>query len=608
MSPEQARGQEIDHRSDIFSLGTILYEMLAGEPPFKGEHEAALLYVIVHEEQNQLPDTLLDEYPDLKYVSARMLEKDPAKRYQSMDELRADLIGLMGDTKQISSATRSSLRRSEWRSKRRFGYIGLAVLAVVVLFAAYFLMQRDKHVTNLRSIAVLPFDDIVTEPGYEWFGYAQREAITGHLTKIDNLKVISNVSSNRFRDSDLTPSEIAGELGVATLLKASVQQSGGRLLLMIKLIEAGTNDVIWAEDYNRDLGDVFDVQAEVALSVADQLRARLAENVEDRINARPTENLEAYKLVLQSLAEWASGDVDRRAESLELLRQAIEIDPEYSQAYGRLAMAYFGLPFYGYKTPRETTSLARKNALKALELDEGNQLANNALILIKMMYDWDWKGAEESAKKYIDLYPGASLAYENYAWILMLTGRIQEMVDMQSISRELDPLSESKMQNDGERLYYARRYDEAIKASLDAIELNPNHAESRVYLGLSYIKKGLNVEALEVLEEELELFGYGRPEIDQMIGTAFAMAGAHARAREVLDFLLETSRDRWVPPSRIANIYFALGEDDLGFEWLERAFAEHDPTLPFIKVDPVYDRLISDPRYIAMLEKLGLAG
>jgi TolB-like protein/Flp pilus assembly protein TadD len=608
MSPEQARGEEVDQRSDIFSLGTILYEMLAGEPPFAGEHEAAMLYGIVHEEHKSLPERVTGGNPGLQEIIDRVLAKDPAGRYQRAEELRSDLLRLLGDTGRISTASVSSVRAAGPSSRKRaYTYIGLAVVASIVLFAFYFFVIRDQAHADRRSIAVLPFKNIVTEPGYEWFGEGMREAITGHLTKIEDLRVMSNASANKFRDSDLSPGEIAEELDVATILEASVQQTGGRMHLMIKLIDARTDNYIWAEDYDRDLEDVFAVQTDVALKIVEQLRATLSSDVEQRIEARPTENIEAYKLLMKGQAQWGKRTHEDRLQGLATYEEAIKVDPDYAEAHAKLAMSYVLITFYAYLPPKEMMPKAKECALKALELDETNVLAHNALAMVRSYFEWDLIEAEKQWKRFIELNPGDSRGHFGRGWTLMFLRRFDEAVTEYRKGLELNPQVAGLQQNMGELLYYCRRYDESIEESLRAIEMNPNFPQSHMFLGAAYHAKGMDREAIVALDKEQEMSGGEKPEVENWIGTAYAMVGEHDKARVVLAHLHEMSKDRWVASVIFANIHFALGEVDRGFQYLDRAVEERDSRLVYILVHPVYDSVKDDPRYREILTRAGLA-
>ncbi|MDD3643781.1 MAG: tetratricopeptide repeat protein, partial [Candidatus Krumholzibacteria bacterium] len=401
--------------------------------------------------------------------------------------------------------------------------------------------------------------------------------------------------------------EIAGKLGVATVLEGSVQQAGGRVHLAVRLIDARSDDYIWSQEYDRGMEDVFAVQADVALNVADRLRATLTSEVEGRIETSPTENIEAYKLLMRGRDIWNRATHEDRLEAIRLFEQASEAAPDYADAYARLADAYRLITLYGYLPPEQMIPKAKEYARKALAIDEGNVLAHATLSGIAGHHEWKWKESERLCLRAIELNPGDAGCHAAYAWDLMLRGRFDEAVAEQRKALELDPLSVGHRQNEGEILYYARRYDESIEASRRAIEMNPNYPQSRMFMGASYLGKGMREEALAALAQEQELSRGTRPEVENWIGFAYAMAGEKEKARAVLDHLLEMSKERWVSPFVIATIYVGLGEQDRGFEWLGKAYEERDSRLAYLKVHPVYDIVKSDPRYLAMLERVGLA-
>jgi serine/threonine-protein kinase len=608
MSPEQARGEEVDHRSDIFSLGAVLYEMLASEPPFRGEHEAAMLYGIVHEEPEALSEKCGDVPEELCEAVEKALKKDPAERYQQAEELRSSLRQLTGDTGRISAASGSPARPQGKSSRKRiFTFAGLAAAAAIVLFLAYLFIPRDQAHADRRSIAVMPFKNIVTEPGYEWLADGMRERITGHLTKIEDLKVISNDSVDKFRDTGLTNKEIAGKLGFATILEASVQQTGGRMLLMFKLVDARTDDYIWAEDYDRDLEDVQAVQTDVALNVVEQLKATLSPEVEKRIKARPTDNFEAYKLLMRGQEQWSKQTYEDRLRALATYEEAIRVDPDFADAYSKLADGYLLITLYGYMSPKEMIPKAKEYISKALELDKDNLSAYETSALLKGHFEWDLKESEKMWKRVIELNPGYAGGYAGLGWTHMLMKRFDEAIAEHRRGLELNPESVAYQQNLGEILYYARRYDESIEASLRAIEMDPDYAQSRMFIGAAYHGKGMDREAVAELDKEQEMSGGERPEVENWIGSIYAMVGEEDKARAVLEHLHEMSRDRWVSSFVIATIHMALGEVDPGFQWLEKAYEEMDTRLVFLMLHPAYDGVRTDPRYIDILNRTGLA-
>ncbi len=611
MSPEQARGEDVDASSDVWSLGSVLYEMLTGQRAFPGDHPEAVLYAILH--TDPLPALVLES------IVQRCLAKDSSARYPSAQELARALRAAPVDPADPSDATVASrnattasrdttarTRPGLTSGRRRQLAAGLFIVFAIATAAGLWQSLRPSAPVDHRSIAVLPFKRIVVDPGYEWFAEGMTEAIIGHLTKLAGLKVTSSTSTDHYRDSDLPLREIAEELGVATILEGSVQQSGDRVRLMVKLIDAETDAHLWAEDYDRTLEDVFAVQADVALKIVERLRLTLGVEVRDRIASVPTENLEAYKLLMKG-AEVAKGRThEARVEALKFYEAAVRLDPNYADALYQLAYSYWAITLYGNLSPREMIPKAKEYAHRALEIDPHHSEAHWLLAMLLGHGEWNWDAAEQQWLTLRELSPGDAGAHAGYGWFKMLMGDFEAAVREYRETILLNPLSAGLQQNRGEILYYCRSFEESIIESEKAIQMNPNYPQSRMFIGASYAALGMQEEALAALEEEARLSKGERPEVENWIGTIFALAGDEARARESLARLMAWREDRWVSPYSIGVLHIALGEVDEGFRWLEQSYEDHDPRLPFLKVHPAMDPVKEDPRYQELLARIGL--
>ncbi|NIN73122.1 MAG: tetratricopeptide repeat protein [Gemmatimonadetes bacterium] len=481
------------------------------------------------------------------------------------------------------------------------------VLLALVMGAAWLALRHNASTPSpdAKSIAVLPFTNMSADPDNEYFSDGITDDIILHLSKITELEVISRTSVMRYKDTDLNLRQIGEQLGVATILEGGVQRAGDRVRINAQLIDAATDAHLWAESYDRELTDIFAIQSDVAQRIAAALQATLTADERERIKAAPTGNLEAYDLYLRGRFFWS-----QRGEGIErglaYFQQALELDPDYARAHAGVADCYNLLGFYAYLRPEEAFPAAKAAALRALEIDERLDEAHASLGFVKLFYEWDAHGAAAEHRRALELNPNSPQAHHWYASTLATLGRFDDAIDHAQRAVEIDPLSVYESVALGWQLIGARRYAEARERLPRAIELNPDFALAHWLLGEAYAYDSRVPESLSHFQRAVELSGRN-PWAVSGLGWAYARHGDETRAREILAELLERSNREYVSPYMLAEVHLGLGENDQALDFLEQAFQERNPNLMSLHYYPFWDDLRSEPRFVALIETVGLA-
>ena len=458
-----------------------------------------------------------------------------------------------------------------------------------------------------RRIAVLPLVNISPDSQDEYFADGMTEEIIYTLSKIKRLKVIAYTSVMAYKGRRKKIAEIGQELKVGTILEGSVRKAGNKLRITAQLVDVRGEEHLWSQQYDRDLEDVFVIQSDIAKRVAEALQVHLLAGERREIEREPTESLEAYDLYLKGRHFWSKRTGEGFRKAIECFERAIEIDPDYALAYVGLADVYMVLPLFVPTPSKEAFLRAKKAALQAMLLDDTLAEAHTSFALLKTNCDWDWAGAEWEFKRALALKPGYATAHHWYGELLMYTGRFDEALEEMNRALELDPLSAIINLSPGQVYYCIGDYDKAIEVFQKTIKMVPNFPFTHIWLGMAYLEKSMYEEALATLQQAKALPGSWPSMADAVIGGVYARMGKRHAAQEVLDELLERSEREHLPPSWIATLYSALGENDQCFEWLERAYDERDQFLLFLaKAAPLLEGARSDPRFTALLKRMGL--
>ena len=545
MSPEQAKGEATDARSDIFSFGVVLYEMLSGHRAFSKNSAVETMAAIVRDEPAPL-----DAPSNLSAIVARCLRKSPAGRFQTMDEIRAVL-------EQATAAPAATAKTP--------------------------------------SIAVLPFANMSADKENEYFSDGLAEEILNLLAKIPGLKVIARTSAFAFKGKEQDIRKIAETLGVGTILEGSVRRSGSRIRVTAQLIEAENGSHLWSERYDRDMTDVFAIQDEIAQAISEALKVRLAPRAQ-------TVNVEAYQNYLKGQYYRARVTPESLAKAKEFYEQALAIDPNYAPAYGGLALYYYAQGVLGIKRPADIVSLAKSAAEKALAIDPAIGQAHIVLANIAGTFDYDWKMAEKHCRQALEAEPVPPRVRFGYVMHYLLPwGRVADALEQCRLGLETDPLSIIDHYGMAWSLYHAKQYPEAIECTRRALEIDPNSYNIWSTMGLVQLHAGSTQEAITSLKRAVELAPWWHMGVGSL-AAAYHQAGDHERSREWARKLAESQGQS----VGAALYYAAAGEVEAMFEALDGAHRQRDAFLLYIRNLPFFDRSRADPRYQALLQKMNL--
>jgi len=571
MAPEQLLRGQSDARSDLYALGVMLYQMTTGRLPFTETLASALIEAICH----RAPAPPGSWNPALSQLTdrivLRLLAKEPDRRYQSAGELNADL-------RRVCSSGPASFAREE--------------------------TDRASTQARIGSIAVLPLENLSGDPEQDYFADGMTEALITGLAKIRALRVISRTSVMRYKGARIPLPEIARALDVDAIVEGSVLQSGGRVRITALLVDTATDRHLWAETYERDVGDILSLQSEVAQAIAGEIRVTITPQEVARLERRSAVDPDAYQAYLKGRYHWEKRSEEALRKAQHFFQEAIDLDPGYAPAYAGLADYYITLGNFNLADSHEVYPKAKAAALRGLEMDPSSAEAYTSLASVKGSYEWDREGAERDFRHAIALNPNYANAHHWFADHLVSLARFDEGMAEIARAQSLDPLSLVMNADAGGYLFYAGRYDEAVQSVRKTIDLDPSFAPSYRQLGGILEQMGRFEEAIEAFEKAKEVSGSATYSLTALAHT-YALSGRREHAMKMLAQLGDLAKRKYVSPYSLAAVHVALGDFDRAFAYLDRAVEAHDRALIWIRVAPRFNPIRSDSRLGAILRAVG---
>ena len=591
MSPEQTEGKDADMRSDIFSFGTVLYEMLSGRRAFRGNSVASTFGAILHKD----PDPL-SAPSALNTIVSRCLAKAPDARFQTATELLSAL----------ETASNDAHPAVAYRGKLHKRPVAIAVASLMIVVAvALAVYLRFGRRGGIDSIAVLPLDIRSSDPEADYISDGITESINNSLARLPGLRVIPHSVALHYKGKAMDVQKIGDALGVHAALTGRVTQRGDDLIVGVELDDVRNGKQLWGQRYNRKVADLLGVENDIAREVSERLRSQLSVADRHRLRLGSTASPAAYQLYLKGNFHTFKFTKEGFRKGIGYLNRAIALDPNYAQAYSALAYNYINQDDW-FMAPKIAGPKAGEAARKALALDDSEVGAHVALAIETHWYEWNWVGAEREFKRAIELNPDNGGAHGYYSWFLAPMGRNDQAIAEAEQERQTDPLGSNENFTLGSVLVFARQWDKAIEQLRNAINLDPNYWFDHCFLGRAYEQKGRVAEAIVEFQRALEL---DREQTENWagLGHAYALQGNRVEAQKVLDHLKDLSAHAYVAPYNVAVIYAGLGDKDQTFTWLSRAYHERSYLLAlYLTTDARLDGLHSDPRFDEIRKRIGL--
>lgn len=619
MAPEQARGEPANTRSDVFSLGSVLYELATGRPAFANASHALTFEAILNRQPTPIQTINPALQVDVIRIINKALEKDPALRFQSAADLLADLKRVRRDLDSGAAVASSgpsvgadgpstSARRPTWRRAAIIaGLVGVSVIAGAAAMLTWRVMElrRSPAHGEATSILVLPLVNGASNPQLDDLTDGLTEALINRLSGIASLRVLARNTSFRFKDVDVDPTETGRRLGVKAVITGRVEQQGDTIRVGIELVEVATGSQLWGSRFNRAGAELLAIEEDLSRAIAESLRVRLSTAESTSLSRRPTDSVEAYRLYLTGRRHWNQRTPHDLLTAIDYFNRAIDADAAFALAYSGIAESYVLLPAQGIGAlaPNEAMPRARVAAVKALELDPGIADAHTALAYVKLNYDWDWAGAALSFEQARVVRPIDATFWR--AAFLAATGKPEDAIAEAKSAAALDPLSGIVSAGLSWMYHLAARFDDERREAEKALELNPRLAMAHWRLASALTALGRQQEAIEAQRRAVMHSG-GSADMLAALSYVLARAGQHAEARETLDELLKTATTKYVSSLSVSLAHLALGDRTRALAALEAAHEERAWGLAFIGVEPFFDALRPEPRFSALLQRMRL--
>jgi eukaryotic-like serine/threonine-protein kinase len=614
MSPEQVRGEDLDHRSDIFTFGAVLYEMLSGSRAFKGRTSAEIMSAVLRDDPPDLTGVTPPVHPTVLRTIRHCLEKNPLQRFQSAHDLAfqlgmaiegPDLQRLKHDTdlrNQVLPAARLTVQN------RLFMAVMLVVLIVALGLVGYHFIHRPP---NKISVAVLPLvnaapiDSGTPNAEMDYLADGITDGIIDRLSRISRLRVVARDSVFHYRQTQENPVQIGLQLHVSTVVVGRVFTRGDTVSVETAMVNVSNSSEIWRKQYRRKLSETATVHDDIASAIARQLGLKLTSEEERQLAKHDTENPEAYQLYLKGLFYWNKWTKDGFRKATDYFNQAVKKDPHYAKAYAGLADTYNFLGESAYTAPEQVWQKAKSAAMQAVKLDDTLPEAHISLALVREGYDWDWAGAESEFKRAIQLNPNYASSHQWYGDFLTRMGRFDEARMELKKAQELDPLSLLTNTSLGRLHYFTRQYDAAVQQFKKTLDMDPKFGPAQHAIEQAYFQTAMYGEAIGERQKVLTLSG--NPDLAAVIGEDYIKSGYLGVMRSWMEGLQEISKKEYVSHYNMARLHIVLEDKEQAITGLEQAFKERDSNLTYMKVEPAFDEIRSDPRFQQLLHQLGWA-